>query len=92
MLILDEPTNGLDPQGIIEMRSLILKLNQERGTTILISSHILDELARVATHYGFIDNGRLIKECSSEELEAECKGEEDLETFFMKLIGGYGHD
>ena len=72
-LILDEPVNGLDPQGIIEMRELILKLNQERQITVLISSHILDELSRLATHYGFIDNGHLIKEISAKDLEATCR-------------------
>lgn len=68
-LVLDEPINGLDPQGIIEMRELILRLNRERGITVLISSHILDELSRLATHYGFIDGGRMIKEMSAKELE-----------------------
>lgn len=68
-LVLDEPINGLDPQGIIEIRELILKLNRERQITVLISSHILDELSRLATHYGFIDSGRIIKEMSAEELE-----------------------
>lgn len=68
-LVLDEPVNGLDPQGIIEMRELILKLNREHGITVLISSHILDELARLATHYGFIDSGHMIREMSAEELE-----------------------
>ena len=72
-LILDEPVNGLDPQGIIKMRELILKLNREHRITVLISSHILDELSRMATHYGFIDNGRMVKEISREELEAECR-------------------
>lgn len=72
-LVLDEPVNGLDPQGIIEMRELILKLNREHGITVLISSHILDELARLATHYGFIDSGRMIKEMSAEELEMRCR-------------------
>lgn len=72
-LVLDEPVNGLDPQGIVEMRELILKLNRERGITVLISSHILDELSRLATHYGFIDNGHLVKEISAEELEAACR-------------------
>ncbi len=72
-LVLDEPVNGLDPQGIIEMRELILKLNRERQITVLISSHILDELSRLATHYGFIDGGRMVKEISAEELEAACR-------------------
>lgn len=72
-LVLDEPINGLDPEGIVEIRKLIKKLNQERKITILISSHILDELSRVATHYGFIADGKIIKEMSSEEFENDCK-------------------
>ena len=72
-LILDEPVNGLDPQGIIEFRELIQKLNRERGITVLISSHILDELHRLATWYGFIDQGRIVKEMSAEELDAVCR-------------------
>lgn len=72
-LILDEPINGLDPQGIIDIRELILKLNKERNITVLISSHILDELSRLATHYGFIDSGIIVREMSAEELEAACR-------------------
>ena len=72
-LVLDEPVNGLDPQGIIETRELILKLNRERQITVLISSHILDELSRLATHYGFIDSGRMVKEISAHQLEAACR-------------------
>ena len=72
-LILDEPINGLDPQGIVEIRELILKLNRERQITVLISSHILDELSKLATHYGFIDRGRIVLEMSAEELEAACR-------------------
>lgn len=72
-LVLDEPANGLDPQGIVEIRELILKLNRERHITVLISSHILDELSRLATHYGFIDQGHMVKELSAEELEAACR-------------------
>ena len=72
-LVLDEPINGLDPQGIIEIRELVLKLNRERQITVLISSHYLDELARLATHYGFLDSGRMIKELSAEELDGVCR-------------------
>ena len=67
-LILDEPINGLDPQGIVEIRELILKLNKEKRITILISSHYLDELSKIATYYGFLDKGTIIKEISNEEL------------------------
>lgn len=72
-LVLDEPANGLDPQGIIEMRELLLRLNRERQITILISSHILDELSRLATHYGFIESGHIVKEISAEDLHAACR-------------------
>ncbi len=72
-LVLDEPTNGLDPQGIIELRELILKLNKQHNITVLISSHILGELAKLATHFGFIDNGSLVKEISADELQNACK-------------------
>ena len=72
-LILDEPINGLDPQGIIDVRELILRLNRERKITVLISSHILDELSKLATHYGFIDKGRILKEMKAEELENACR-------------------
>ena len=68
--VLAEPVNGLDPEGIIEIRELILKLNREHGITVLISSHILDELAKLATHYGFIDSGRIVRELSADELES----------------------
>lgn len=79
-LVLDEPVNGLDPQGIIEIRELILKLNRERQITVLISSHILDELSKLATHYGFIDSGSILKELSAEELEAACQKRLRLEV------------
>lgn len=72
-LVLDEPTNGLDPQGIIEIRELILKLNREYKITVLISSHILDELSKLATHYGFIEKGKMVRELSAAELEASCR-------------------
>ncbi len=69
LLVLDEPINGLDPEGIISVRELILKLNREHNITIIISSHILDELSKLATWYGFIDSGRMVEEMSAEELE-----------------------
>lgn len=72
-LVLDEPVNGLDPQGIVEIRELILKLNREHQITVLISSHILDELSRIATHYGFIDNGHIVKEITAKELKELCR-------------------
>lgn len=71
-LILDEPINGLDPHGVVEVREMINSLNREKGTTILISSHILSELSLSATRYGIINDGKLIKEFSKEQLEKEC--------------------
>lgn len=73
LLILDEPINGLDPEGIIEIRELILKLNKEKGITFLISSHYLDELSKIATCYGIIEKGKIVKEISSKELENNFK-------------------
>ncbi len=72
LLLLDEPINGLDPFGIVEIRNLLLKLNQEKNITILISSHILSELSNLVTYYGFIDKGQLVKQVSSEALTKEC--------------------
>ncbi len=86
LLVLDEPVNGLDPQGIVEMRELILKLNREHGITILISSHILDELSRLATHYGIIDHGRMVKELSAQELEAACRKCVRMEVTDTKVL------
>ncbi len=72
LLILDEPMNGLDPAGIVEIRELILKLNREKGITFLISSHILTELSLVATKYGIISKGKIIKEITAQQLHDEC--------------------
>lgn len=71
-LVLDEPTNGLDPAGILEMRELIAKLNQELGITFFISSHILDELSRIATKFAILNRGRLVEEISAEKLQSSC--------------------
>jgi len=73
ILILDEPINGLDPQGIIQMREILLKINHERHTTILISSHILEELSKLATHYAFIEKGEILQTLSSQELMSKVR-------------------
>lgn len=80
LIILDEPMNGLDPEGIVEIRELILKLNREYGITFIISSHILGELGKVATKYGFIHQGRLIEEVTQEELELKCQKSLELKV------------
>lgn len=73
LLILDEPINGLDPMGIVEVRELLKKVNKEKDITILISSHILTELSELATKYGIISKGKLIQEISAEELKEKCR-------------------
>ena len=73
MMFLDEPMNGLDPEGIAELRDLLIDLNQKEGITVLISSHILSELEKIATCYGFISHGKLIEEITTEELQSRCR-------------------
>ncbi|MGO1923170.1 MAG: ATP-binding cassette domain-containing protein [Jeotgalicoccus sp.] len=79
-LILDEPINGLDPSGIVEMREIIQRLVTERGMTVLLSSHILDELSQIATHYGILHDGKLINELSRDELSEVTRQYIELET------------
>lgn len=83
-VMLDEPVNGLDPVGVVEIRKLIHKLNEERGMTILISSHNLPELYQTATDYIILDKGRIRKEVTQEQLEKEAEG--NLEEYFLKCI------
>ena len=73
LLVLDEPINGLDPEGIVEVREILIRLAKERNITIMISSHLLEELSKMATVYGFIQKGELIKEVSHDQLMKECK-------------------
>lgn len=85
ILILDEPINGLDPMGIVEIRELLLSLNQTNGITIVISSHILSELEHIATHYGFLHNGKLLREVSSSSIP---QSSDSLEGFYKDMLEG----
>lgn len=87
LLILDEPTNGLDPGGILEFRNLLLNLNQKYGTTMIISSHILDELSKVATHYVIMNDGKILVNSTKEEFQSLSNGL-PLDEFYVQLIGG----
>ena len=80
LIILDEPINGLDPQGIVEVRQMLAKLRDERGITIMISSHILDELSKLADCYGIIHEGKLVDEFTTEELHRRCGKYIELNT------------
>lgn len=80
LIVLDEPINGLDPQGIVEVRELIEQLNREKGITFMISSHILAELAKFSTRFGIIDNGQLIADFTREELEKQNRNRIEIGT------------
>ena len=86
ILILDEPINGLDPQGIIQMREILLRINHEKHTTILISSHILEELSKLATHYAFIEKGEILQTLSSHELMSKVRKASRLKTTSTELL------
>lgn len=80
LLILDEPINGLDPEGILEIRQMLKRFNEENRITMIISSHILGELSKIATDYGIIKDGKLIEQISAKELEAKCNDYIHLKT------------
>lgn len=84
LLILDEPINGLDPVAIAEVRHILKKINKEEGVTILISSHILGEMQKLATRYGFIVDGKLVSEITAQEIEEK---NIDLESYSLKMMG-----
>ena len=85
LMLLDEPMNGLDPSGVAELRDLIINLNKQ-GITFLISSHILSELEKVATYYGFISKGKILKEISANDLSLECKKYVDIKYADLALL------
>ncbi len=85
LLILDEPINGLDPQGILEIRNLLERIHREKDVTMVISSHILDELAKTATRFCVLNNGKIIKNCTKEEFLADC-GDKDITEYYIQLI------
>lgn len=85
ILLLDEPINGLDPVAIKEVRETLEKLKKEKDITIFISNHILGEMEKIATEYGFVDHGKLIKQVTAKELEKTGKS---LEDYFVELLGG----
>lgn len=80
LLLLDEPINGLDPQGIVEVRDVLLKLNKEKNITIIISSHILEELPKLVSRFGIINNGELIEEIDKDELLEKTKGRLEIKV------------
>ena len=95
-LILDEPMNGLDPEGIVSMRELIIHLNKNKNITFLISSHILTELSLIANRYGIISKGKIIKEISYEDMKKECRKSlfiqtQDVEKL-LQVVEGYEHE
>ncbi len=88
-LVLDEPTNGMDPEGIIDFRKILISLNQERGVTILISSHMLKELSQLATCYGFIRKGKMVRESTIEEIKKECMAMPHLSIYTDNAMAAF---
>lgn len=85
LLIFDEPINGLDPQGIIEVRNIFDRLHKEQGATMIISSHILGELAKTATRFWILNHGKIVADCSKEQFMQDC-GDADIDEYYMQVI------
>ncbi len=89
ILVLDEPINGLDPEGIKEIRDTIIRLNQEKGMTFMISSHLLDELSKIVTRYGIIRDGVLVEEFTADELNQRCADGLRIKTPDLQRMADY---
>lgn len=85
LLIFDEPINGLDPQGILEVRNCLTRLHKERGATMIISSHILDELAKMATRFCILNHGKVVVNCTKEQFMKDC-GDMEIDEYYLQLI------
>lgn len=85
LLVFDEPLNGLDPQGILEVRNILTRLNSERGATMIISSHILDELSKTATRFCILNHGKIVMNCTKEQFVEDC-GETEINEYYLQLI------
>lgn len=93
ILILDEPINGLDPEGILFVRELIKKINKEQNVTIIISSHILTELYKVATKYAFLKNGELVANMSYHQIKKMCDtNKQTIDEYYFEIMGGKNYD
>ena len=88
LLLLDEPLNGLDPEGAREIRRLIMRLNDERGITVVVSSHVLEQLGKMATRYGVIREGRMVRELTAAEVDQECSDFLQLEAAMQERFAG----
>lgn len=85
LLVLDEPINGLDPQGVLDVRNILERIHKERNITIIISSHILDELAKIATRFCILNHGKIVIDCTKEQFVKDC-GDMDINEYYLQLI------
>ena len=85
LLVLDEPINGLDPQGILDVRNALEHIHKERNVTVIISSHILDELAKIATRFCILNHGKIVIDCTKEQFVQDC-GDKEINAYYLQLI------